>query len=134
MSILFLRYFAWPLQSVAWLARYVLSLSPPSAPRFAHMRIVLAFDICAAVDPGAHNLLGLGALHLLVFDTRPFLLFPNCRRFVEAIVRPQVEDEDVVCRINTLSSNLLENRVLAAADGFILIVHDGACSHGSVIT
>lgn len=53
------------------------------------------------INPIAHYLLGFGLLNLLVRDTGLLLLLLYFRGDVEAVVRTQVEEVDVLLRVYT---------------------------------
>lgn len=55
------------------------------------------------------------------------------RSLVDSVVAAQVEDEDVLFRIETGSPDLAINRLLAAVDGLVLVVHDGASACRCVV-
>ena len=81
-----------------------------------------------------HDLLCLCSLHILVFDTR-FLLLPDHRwSFVQTVVRPKIEDEDMISRVDTLFLNLAKNRMLPTVDRLVLVVHDSTRAHRSIVS
>src|SRR5687768_9215260 len=62
--------------------------------------------VIGAMDAGSHELLSLGTLDLLVVDTALFLLLLHSGSLVQAVVGAQVEEEDVLGRVDALSLDL----------------------------
>ena len=90
----------------------------------AHVAISAVLRVLNAVDALLHHLLRLRTLDFLILDARLFLLLLDLRGLVQAVVAPQVEDEDVLGRVDALLADLLKDAVLAPADGLVLVVHD----------
>lgn len=86
-----------------------------------------------AVDATAHDLFGFGALELLVGDAGFLFLLDQSWGFVDAVVRAQVEDEDVLGRIEPGGLDLSHDAVFATVDRLVLVVHDGSGAYGRVV-
>ena len=99
---------------------------------FFFVAAVVAF-VGGVLDAFAHDFLGLGALHILVFDARFLFLLHHCRGLVQAVIGAQVEEEDVVAGVYTFFLDLCENGFISSVNRFVLVVHDGACAGGSII-
>jgi len=82
----------------------------------------------------AHNLLGLRALHILVLDARLLFLLHHLGGLVQAVVGAQIEEEDVVARIDAFLLDLPKDGEGATVDGSVLVIHDCASACSGVIT
>jgi len=85
------------------------------------------------VNARAHDLLGVRALDLGVLNAGVLLPPIDGWRLVQPVVGAQVEEEDVLPGVDALLLDLLEDGVLSAADGLVLIVHDGAGARRGVV-
>lgn len=73
----------------------------------AHVRHAVL--LVSTMNTGSHDFLSLSTLHILVLQTGLFLLFSDGRRFVQPVVTAEVEEENVLCRINALFLDLLKD-------------------------
>ena len=73
-------------------------------------------------------------MHILVFDARLGFLFLHGDGFVETVELAEVEYEDVFRGVEAFLFDLPVDGVLAAVDGFILVVHDSSGAACRVIS
>ncbi|KAH6607804.1 hypothetical protein Trco_004117 [Trichoderma cornu-damae] len=86
------------------------------------------------VDAFAHDVFGKDALDFPVRDARLLLGLGDGRGLVQPVVRPQVEEEDVLGGIDPLVPDLLEDGVLSPAYRPVLVIHDGPGAGGGVVS
>ena len=72
----------------------------------------------------SHDFFGIRSLHCFVVNTRQLLLPFHRRCLVEPIVRAEIEEEDVLGRVDAFLLDLTHDGVLSATDGLVLVVHD----------